>query len=237
MTNRPRLLLRSKAALFGAGLLALSAVGCKKGGGGATPKTEDDKTFYALGLDIGRNIEVFSLKPAELELVKAGITDAVLGQKPKVELDTYRPKLFDKARQRQEAKATGEKTRGKEASDKAAKESGAQQLPSGIVIKTLRAGTGASPSADDTVKVHYEGRLTNGTVFDSSYKRNQPTEFPLRGVVRCWTEGLQKMKIGEKAQLTCPSDTAYGDQGRPPTIPGGATLIFDVELLEIVRKG
>jgi FKBP-type peptidyl-prolyl cis-trans isomerase FkpA len=130
-----------------------------------------------------------------------------------------------------------EKAKGKDAVDKAAKETGALQLPSGVVVKTIKPGTGVSPVATDTVKVHYEGRLTNGTVFDSSYKRNQPTEFPLTGVVKCWTEGLQKMKVGEKAQLTCPSDTAYGDQGRPPTIPGGATLVFDVELLEIRPKG
>jgi FKBP-type peptidyl-prolyl cis-trans isomerase FkpA len=86
------------------------------------------------------------------------------------------------------------------------------------------------------VKVHYEGRLVDGTVFDSSYKRNEPVSFPLQGVVPCWTAGLQKMKVGEKAQLTCPSEVAYGEQGRPPTIPGGATLVFDVELLEVTGK-
>ena len=220
--------------------LVTLAASCNKQGGGsaAQPKTDDDKTFYALGLDIGKNIDVFSLQPAEIELVKAGLTDALTpGRKPLVELDQVRPKIFELAKKRQELRAGQEKSRGKEAVDKAAKETGAQQLPSGVVVKTLKAGTGASPVASDTVKVHYEGRLTNGTVFDSSYKRNQPTEFPLTGVVKCWTEGLQKMKVGEKAQLTCPSDTAYGDNGRPPTIPGGATLVFDVELLEIRPKG
>ena len=87
--------------------------------------------------------------------------------------------------------------------------------------------------ASDQVKVHYTGTLTDGTVFDSSVKRNEPATFPLNGVIKCWTEGVQKMKVGEKAKLTCPSDVAYGDNGRPPTIPGGATLIFEVELLEI----
>jgi FKBP-type peptidyl-prolyl cis-trans isomerase FkpA len=219
-------------------LLTSSACGRSSGGGAAAqPKTDDDKVFYALGLDIGKNIDVFALQPAELEMVKAGLADAVTpGNKPKVELDQIRPKIFEMAKKRQEAKAGNEKKKGKEAVDKAAKESGAQQLPSGVVIKTLRAGTGPSPAATDSVKVHYEGRLTSGTVFDSSYKRNQPTEFPLTGVVKCWTEGLQKMKVGEKAQLTCPSEVAYGDQGRPPQIPGGATLVFDIELLEIVAK-
>ena len=219
-------------------LVTITASCGKQGGSSAVePKTDDDKTFYALGLDIGKNIDVFSLQPAEIELVKAGLTDALTpGRKPQVELDKVRPKIFELAKKRQEARSVQEKAKGKDTVDKAAKEAGSQQLPSGIVIKTLRPGTGASPVPTDTVKVHYEGRLSNGTVFDSSYKRNQPTEFPLTGVVKCWTEGLQKMKVGEKAQLTCPSDTAYGDQGRPPTIPGGATLIFDVELLDIQAK-
>lgn len=233
--------IRTGFTVFALTAAALS-VGCNKmgaGGGGASadPKTDDDKVFYALGLDIGKNIEVFSLKPNEAEFVKAGLTDAISHKKPKVDLETVRPKIFEMARKRQEAKAGDEKKKGQESVDKAAKESGAQKLPSGMVIKTTRPGTGPSPTADDTVKVHYEGRLTDGTVFDSSYKRNQPTEFPLRGVVKCWTEGVQKMKVGEKAQLTCPADMAYGDQGRPPTIPGGATLIFDIELLEIHPKG
>jgi FKBP-type peptidyl-prolyl cis-trans isomerase FkpA len=221
-------------------LAALPATGCKRLSSGksssADLKTDDEKTIYALGLDIGRNIEAFSLTKAELELVKAGLDDAVNKRTPKIELDANRPKIFQLLRQRQEAKAVTEKQRGKDLVEKAGKESGAERLPSGIVVKTVRAGTGASPTADDTVKVNYEGRLIDGKVFDSSYKRNQPAEFPLRGVVKCWTEGVQKMKVGGKAQLTCPYDTAYGDQGSPPTIPGGATLTFDIELLEIVKK-
>jgi FKBP-type peptidyl-prolyl cis-trans isomerase FkpA len=97
----------------------------------------------------------------------------------------------------------------------------------------VRVGTGASPKASDTVKVNYRGTLLNGTEFDSSYKRNQPATFPLANVIPCWTEGVQKMKVGGKAHLVCPSGIAYGDRGSPPTIPGGATLIFEIELLEI----
>lgn len=226
-------------SLFPILLLAssLAALACNRpgGGGGAAidPKTEDEKVFYALGLDIGKNIDVFSLQPQEALLVKAGLDDAIGKNKPKVDLEAVRPKIYEMARKRQEARSAAEKLKGKAAVEKAAKEPGAQQLPSGLVIKTLRPGNGASPGENDSVKVQYEGRLTDGTVFDSSYKRKEPTEFPLKGVVRCWTEGLQKMKVGEKAQLTCPADIAYGDQGRPPTIPGGATLVFDVELLEI----
>lgn len=219
--------------LLAAGLFP-AACGRLGGGSSPEPKTEDEKVFYALGLDIGKNIGVFALQPNEAELVKSGLGDSVAGKKPKVDLEAIRPKIFEMARKRQEVKAGLEKKRGKDLLDTAAKESGAQKLPSGLVIKTLKAGTGPSPTESDTVKVQYEGKLTDGTVFDSSYKRNQPAEFPLRGVVKCWTEGLQKMKVGEKALLTCPSEIAYGDQGRPPTIPGGATLIFTVELLEIV---
>jgi FKBP-type peptidyl-prolyl cis-trans isomerase FkpA len=134
-------------------------------------------------------------------------------------------------------RAETEKAGAKDFLDKAAKEEGAQKLPSGLVFKTVKPGTGPNPTADDRVKVHYHGTLTNGTVFDSSVKRNEPAEFPLRGVIPCWTEGVAKMKVGEKAKLVCPSEIAYGDEGRPPVIPGGATLIFDVELLEITSKG
>lgn len=219
--------------------LALGVLSCRR----AEPpkpalelKTEDDKAFYGLGLDIGRNITVFALQPSELELVKLGLSDAVTQITPKVDLDTVRPQLMALAQKRSQAKSESEKQKGKAAVDKAAKEPGAEQLPSGVVVKSLRPGTGTSPTDADTVKVHYEGRLVDGTVFDSSYKRNEPASFPLNGVVPCWTQGLQKMKVGEKAQLTCPSDVAYGDEGRPPTIPGGATLVFDVELLEVAGK-
>jgi FKBP-type peptidyl-prolyl cis-trans isomerase FkpA len=117
--------------------------------------------------------------------------------------------------------------------DKAAAEPGAVKTASGLVYRELRAGTGASPSASDTVKVNYRGTLVDGTEFDSSYKRNEPISFPLSGVIPCWTEGVQKMKVGGKSQLVCPSSIAYEDRGSPPVIPGGATLIFEVELLGI----
>ena len=117
--------------------------------------------------------------------------------------------------------------------DKAAAEPGATLTPSGLVYRELRAGTGESPKATDAVTVNYRGTLTNGTEFDSSYKRNEPISFPLSGVIPCWTEGVQKMKVGGKSQLVCPSSIAYEDRGSPPVIPGGATLIFEVELLGI----
>jgi FKBP-type peptidyl-prolyl cis-trans isomerase FkpA len=106
---------------------------------------------------------------------------------------------------------------------------------SGIVITTLKEGTGASPKSTETVKVHYRGVLENGKEFDSSYGRGQPATFPLNRVIACWTEGVQTMKVGGKAKLLCPANLAYGSRGVPGTIPPDATLIFEVELLEIVK--
>jgi len=118
----------------------------------------------------------------------------------------------------------------------AAQEPGAQVTASGMVYRSLKDGTGASPKASDTVKVHYRGTLPDGKEFDSSYKRNEAIEFPLSRVIPCWTEGVQLMKVGGKAKLTCPPATAYGDRGAGSVIPPKATLSFEVELLAINGK-
>jgi FKBP-type peptidyl-prolyl cis-trans isomerase FkpA len=200
-------------------------------------KTDDEKSLYAIGYIVGsRNLAPLSLKPAELEIVKRGLSDGATGKKAQVEPESQMEKVNAFAQARSSAGADKEKVAGREFADKAAKEPGATKLPSGVVYKTLTPGNGPSPAATDKVKVNYEGRLTSGTVFDSSYKRGQPAEFGLNQVIKCWTEGVQKMKVGEKARLVCPSDVAYGDHGHPPTIPGGATLVFDVELLGITGK-
>ena len=118
----------------------------------------------------------------------------------------------------------------------AAKEAGAQVTKSGLVYRSLKDGAGSSPAATDRVKVHYKGSFPDGKEFDSSYKRGEPTEFPLNGVIPCWTEGVQLMKIGGKAKLTCPSSIAYGQRGAGGVIPPNATLVFEVELLAINGK-
>lgn len=115
----------------------------------------------------------------------------------------------------------------------AAKEAGASVTASGLVYRSLKEGSGASPSASSTVQVHYLGRFPGGKEFDSSYARNAPTQFPLNGVIACWTEGVQKMKVGGKAKLTCPSAIAYGSRGAGGVIPPNATLEFEIELLAI----
>lgn len=124
-----------------------------------------------------------------------------------------------------------------DAASAAAKEAGAVVTPSGLVYRSLKDGKGASPTAADTVKVHYRGTFPDGKEFDSSYKRGEPIEFPLNGVIKCWTEGVQKMKVGGKAKLTCPASIAYGERGAGGgVIPPNATLQFDVELLGIAKR-
>jgi FKBP-type peptidyl-prolyl cis-trans isomerase FkpA len=190
--------------------------------------TEEQKTIYALGLSIYKSLGRFELTPSELDLVKKGISDAA-AKKPAVDLEVYGPKIgaLQKERSGRESNAY---------LAKAAAVPGAVKTESGLIYKELTAGTGDSPKPTDNVKVNYKGTLVDGTVFDSSYARNEPAEFPLNRVIPCWTEGVQKMKVGGKAQLVCPSSIAYGDGGQPPTIPGGATLIFEVELLGITAS-
>jgi FKBP-type peptidyl-prolyl cis-trans isomerase FkpA/FKBP-type peptidyl-prolyl cis-trans isomerase FklB len=222
-----------RAAVCGAALFLVASAASSAG---PELKTDDDKTMYALGLALSQNLGPFRLNDKELELVKAGLSDGVLGKEKKVDLQTFGPKINALAQSRLAASATAEKKASEPYLAKAAGEKGATKTASGLVYTETKPGTGDSPKASDTVKVHYTGKLTDGTVFDSSVQRGEPATFPLNGVIKCWTEGLQMMKVGGKATLVCPSDVAYGDQGRPPQIKPGATLVFDVELLEIVKK-
>jgi FKBP-type peptidyl-prolyl cis-trans isomerase FkpA len=200
-------------------------------------RTDDQKSLYAIGYVVGsRNLGPLNLKPDELKIVEQGIAEGASGKKAAIDVEAQMEAVNKFAQGRSSAAADKEKVAGRAYLDKAAKEPGVTKLPSGLIYKTLTPGNGASPAATDKVKVNYEGKLTNGTVFDSSYKRGQPAEFGLNQVIKCWTEGVQKMKVGEKARLTCPSDIAYGDHGHPPTIPGGATLVFEVELLGISKE-
>ena len=198
-------------------------------------KTDEQKTLYALGLVLAQNLGTFALSATELEIVKAGLTDGVTNKDKKVDLQTYGPKIQELQRARVTAAAVPERKAGQAYVEKAAAEKGAVKTPSGAVVTTLKPGTGPSPTATDKVKVHYQGTLTDGTVFDSSIQRGEPITFPLNGVIKCWTEGVQQMKVGGKSRLGCPADTAYGDRGAPPKIKPGATLVFEVELLEIVK--
>lgn len=202
---------------------------------GAEPKTEDQKTLYALGFALSKTLAPFGLSQEDLVMVEAGLNDGVMDRTSKVDLQAYTAKIRSLQQSRLAAVAEKAKSSGKAYADKAAVKKGSSRTSSGMVYTSITAGTGPSPAATDTVKVHYQGTLTDGKVFDSSIERGQPATFGLNQVIACWTEGLQKMKVGGKAQLVCPSDIAYGDGGRPPAIPPGATLVFEVELLEIVK--
>jgi FKBP-type peptidyl-prolyl cis-trans isomerase FkpA len=196
------------------------------------PLTDDQKLVYALGLLMQRSLEQFDLNAAELDVLKRALTDAAAG-KPAIEIDEWSSKIEAFAGARGQRVAAREKAASVVYLAKAAAESGVVRTDSGLIYREMSPGTGRSPVASDVVKVHYRGTLINGTEFDSSYRRNEAAQFPLNGVIPCWTEGVQKMKLGGKARLVCPSDLAYGDGGRP-SIPGGATLVFEIELLEIV---
>lgn len=201
----------------------------------AADMTEDQKTIYAIGIAISQNLTPFALTDAELEILKSGLSDGVQKRAPKVDMQTYGPKIQQLAQARAAVVAEKEKKAGAEFLAKAAAEPGTKKTASGALVKTVKEGSGPTPTAADKVKVHYQGTLMDGTIFDSSIKRGEPATFPLGGVVKCWTEGLQQVKVGGKARLVCPADIAYGDRGSPPLIKPGATLVFDVELLEIVK--
>ena len=206
-----------------------------------TPKSVDPKTLYAIGLSVVRSLAVFNLSAAEQKEVLHGINDAFNATKTEIEIAAYTDKIQELARARR--KEAGEKQvgAGKEFLEKAATEKGAVKTASGMVYISRAEGKGDSPKATDVVKVNYRGMLIDGKEFDSSYKRVKPLEFRLDNVIKCWTEGVQKMKPGGKATLICPSHLAYGENGSGDLILPGATLSFDVELLEFradnVRPG
>jgi FKBP-type peptidyl-prolyl cis-trans isomerase FkpA len=224
--RKERIVMRKLMIIVFVALLAIPA--CSP-----SPKTEDQKSFYALGVHLSKQLSVFDLSSEELKYVQQGMSDATAGKKLAAEPEANMQKLGLLAQTRMARTAEKQKELSKPFLEKAATEKGAQKTASGMIYQEIKAGTGAQPKAANIVKVHYTGTLIDGKEFDSSVKRGQPVEFPLGQVIPCWTEGVGMMKVGGKARLVCPSNVAYGDQGRPPIIPGGATLIFEVELLDV----
>ena len=196
---------------------------------------DEQKALYAIGVAVSQSLSDLALSESELEIVKSGMSDGVLKRPLKLDPRVFAPKVQQLVQARAAIVAEREKKTGAAFLTKAAAESGARKTTSGAVVTTLKEGKGPSPKASDTVKVHYQGTLVDGTVFDSSIQRGQPATFPLGNVIKCWNEGMQEIKVGGKARLVCPADIAYGDRGMPPTIKPGATLVFEVELLEIVK--
>jgi FKBP-type peptidyl-prolyl cis-trans isomerase len=194
--------------------------------------TDEDKTLYVIGLVLGQQVKDFKFTANEADIVSQGFKDSVIGNEPKAALDEYGPRIQLLMQQRMEAVAAAEKQVSNAWVAEQAALPGAQRSDSGVVVIPITEGTGANPTADSTVRVHYHGTLRDGTVFDSSVDRGEPISFSLSQVIGCWTEGVQKIKVGGKAKLVCPSDTAYGDQGSGEIKPGAA-LAFEVELLAI----
>ena len=209
--------------------------GLALGSARAADMSEEQKTFYALGQVLARNVSVFSLTRAELDAVQKGFHDGVLGSKSAVDMNVYGPKIQPLAASRQAAANEKSAAAGKAQLAKAAEEKGAVKAKSGLVYLALREGKGAMPTPTDTVSVHYRGTLIDGTEFDSSYARGEPATFRLDGVIAGWTEGLQLMRPGAKFRLFVPAELAYGERGGGSKIGPNSALIFEVELLAVQR--
>lgn len=212
--------------------------GCKKEEAKFEVKTEEDKTFYALGAMLGRQLKGFSLSDNELKALKKGLGDVAQGRKVEVEkLSSYQKKVQEIFKKRRKSNVAKVKKEGESYLETFLKEEGVKKTKSGLAYKVLKVGKGNQPKATDVVEVHYHGTLIDGTVFDSSVDRKRKVSFPLNRVIKGWTEGLQLIKEGGKIKLVIPSSLGYGEHGAPPKIPGGATLVFEVELFTIKSQG
>jgi FKBP-type peptidyl-prolyl cis-trans isomerase len=203
----------------------------------ATPmdlKSPKDKLSYALGMDFGAQLHSLGVNvdDLDLELVKKAMQEGLSGNKSLIEKNEIQSMVIAFIQEKQSSEG-----RKKEAPffEENKKKEGVKETPSGLQYKMIKEGTGASPKPTDKVEVHYTGKLLDGTEFDSSVKRGKPAEFAVNQVIAGWTEGLQLMKEGGKAELYIPSRLAYGKQGRPGSIPPDSTLIFEVELISIKK--
>jgi FKBP-type peptidyl-prolyl cis-trans isomerase FkpA len=185
--------------------------------------------------ETGKKLQIFQLSSNELAVFRKGLNDGLTDAKSEVDIKQQLVGISELIQKRSAIYAEKEKKESQAFLDKEAKEPNTEKTASGLLYRETKAGTGPSPVATDKVKVHYHGTLRDGTVFDSSKDRGQPAVFPLNGVIPCWTEGVQKMKVGGTAVFVCPSDIAYKDRGAPPNIKPGAALKFEVELQEIVK--
>lgn len=202
--------------------------------------TEEQKTSYALGMNIMGNLAELPIE-IDVESVIAAIKDVSAGNKPALEVEEYHKYMQDFQRKVQQAgqqavakAAENNKKAGAEFLAENAKKEGVKVTASGLQYRVITEGSGRKPAASDKVKVHYTGKLTDGTVFDSSVQRGEPIDFALNQVIAGWTEGVQLMATGSKYEFFIPSNLAYGDRGAGNAIPPGATLIFEVELLEVL---
>ena len=199
-----------------------------------------DKLSYALGLGIGRQLSQMGANDLNVADFAQAVKDMIDGKEPQVpaaEAQQIVEDFFRKQEEKQRAEAAekykGAKSEGEKYLSENAKKEGVTTLPSGLQYQVLKEGNGKSPKATDKVVCHYEGMLIDGTMFDSSIQRGEPATFPLNGVIAGWTEGLQLMKEGAKYRFFIPYQLGYGERGAGASIPPFATLVFDVELIEV----
>lgn len=195
---------------------------------------EIDRVSYSLGLSIASNLISSGVKTINAEAFNDAMSTVFAGQMPEIMPDEANNILQDYFEKLQQEQGNSAKAEGEKFLEENKQKEGVVTLRSGLQYKILKEGNGPKPKASDTVKCHYEGRLINGAIFDSSYKRNEPAEFPVSGVIAGWVEALQLMPVGSKWQLYIPSELAYGSHGAGQSIGPNETLIFDVELLAIV---
>ena len=193
-----------------------------------------DKISYALGLGIGQQIKSMNIEHFNVEDFAQSVSDVLEGKQTAFSSREAQIMLQDFFSKKQKEEAQAHIAEGKAYLDANAKKEGVVVTKSGLQYEVLQEGTGKSPKATDTVRCHYEGRLLDGTIFDSSYKRGEPADFGLNQVIPGWTEGVQLMKEGAKFRFTIPYLLAYGEQGAGSSIPPFSTLIFDVEIIKVM---
>lgn len=198
-------------------------------------ESQDDQLVYALGRVVAGNMEKYRLGEPDVELLNRGLVDGLSDREPAVDLDAYREAIEALPQKRLEAALEAERQASEVFLVEAALEDGAFTSPSGMVMKPLRAGSGGTPGPTDRVKVHYRGTLRDGTVFDAT-PPGEPSTYRLAGLIPCMQEALQRMREGAQVRVACPAHLAFGDDGVPPRILGGATVVFELELVEIVDQ-
>jgi FKBP-type peptidyl-prolyl cis-trans isomerase FkpA len=203
----------------------------------AEPALEDDrdKALYAIGAVVGRQFQGLDLSPEEFEQVAVGLRDAALRRQIRASAFEFQDEIKALHEERRLRSVDKEARLSREFLDGIASQESVVRTESGLLFQSLSTGSGAPPGPKDRVRVHYEGHLRDGALFDSTRVRGSAAVFPLETVIPCWTEGLQRMRVGGRARIVCPASIAYGASGYPPNVPPNAPLDFEVELLEIER--
>ena len=199
-------------------------------------KNSIDSLSYAIGMNIGTNMKMQGIDSISAAALNKGIADAMKGNKPLMDENTANMTIQQKLQEFMMKKVNLQKEEGRKFLEENKKQPGVVSLPNGIQYKIINQGSGMKPVLEDTIKVHYKGTTIDGNVFDDSYSRGEPIEFPLGNLIEGWKQTLVLMPVGSKWQIFLPSDFGYGDRGAGANIPGGATLVFELELLDVKPK-